>query len=189
MPAGRPPDPELLERLLDVATDLFYRKGINGVGVDEIAAAAKVAKRSLYRHFKTKDALVRAVIRRRGQRFRSEFFSAVQRRAATPRSQLLAAFDLLKATCRSKGFRGCPFINAAVDLADPTHAAHLAVREHKLAIRAFFEDLLRRAGVPNPANTAGLLMVLFDGALVGCAIAGSDGPAISAQNAVRRMLK
>src|SRR5581483_10204873 len=37
------------ERLSEVAADLFYRKGIRAVGVEEIVKQAGVAKISLYR--------------------------------------------------------------------------------------------------------------------------------------------
>src|SRR5439155_5385945 len=146
MPAGRPPDPQLTERLLDVATELFYRRGIRAVGVDDIAARSGVAKRSLYRHFRTKDELIATVIRRRDRRWREEFFALVHARAEGARERILAAFDLLGETCRGKGFRGCPFINAAIELADAKHPAHAAVRENKRATRAFFVELLEAAG-------------------------------------------
>jgi AcrR family transcriptional regulator len=49
-------------RILDAAYELFYRKGFNRVGVDEIAAASRVTKRSLYYHFKSKDELLASVL-------------------------------------------------------------------------------------------------------------------------------
>ena len=188
MPAGRPPDPQLTERLLDVATDLFYRRGVRAVGVDDIAAKSGVAKRSLYRHFRTKDQLIAEVIRRRDRRWREEFFAAVQSRGVGARGRLLAAFDLLGETCRAKGFRGCPFINAAIELADAGHAAHAAVRENKRATREFFLGFCREAGVREPGAMADQLVLLFNGALVGCALEGNAVPAARARQAAKRLL-
>src|SRR6201996_2296120 len=45
-------------RLLAVASELFYRHGIRGVGVEAIADAAGTNKMTLYRHFESKDELV-----------------------------------------------------------------------------------------------------------------------------------
>jgi AcrR family transcriptional regulator len=56
------------ERLLAVAGELFYRQGIRSVGVDEIIAAADVAKMSLYRSFASKDALIAAYLREQDAR-------------------------------------------------------------------------------------------------------------------------
>ena len=49
-------------QILDTAYDLFYRKGFGRVGVDEVAAAAGFTKRTLYRHFRSKDDLLGAVL-------------------------------------------------------------------------------------------------------------------------------
>jgi AcrR family transcriptional regulator len=54
-------------RILDAASETFYRRGISAVGVDAIVAEAGVAKATLYRHFPSKDDLVVAVLRRRDE--------------------------------------------------------------------------------------------------------------------------
>ena len=58
------------ERILDAAAELFYRQGIRAVGVDMVVEHAGVAKASLYHHFRTKDELAAAVLRRRDERWR-----------------------------------------------------------------------------------------------------------------------
>ena len=52
----RPPD-QARTSVLAAADRLFYEHGIHAVGVDAIADAAGVTKRTLYYHFATKDAL------------------------------------------------------------------------------------------------------------------------------------
>jgi AcrR family transcriptional regulator len=49
-------------RIIDAAYGLFYRAGFARAGVDDIAEAAGVTKRTLYYHFDSKDALVAAVL-------------------------------------------------------------------------------------------------------------------------------
>lgn len=46
-----------LPQILNAAITLFVQRGIDGTSVKEIAAAAKVAEGSLYRHFKSKEEL------------------------------------------------------------------------------------------------------------------------------------
>lgn len=52
------------ERLLDAAYELFARRGIRDVGVDELITRSGVAKATFYRHFRTKDDLVAAYLDR-----------------------------------------------------------------------------------------------------------------------------
>ena len=61
--APLPTLPPPRERILAVARELFYRRGIHAVGVDAIAEAAGTNKMTLYRHFASKDALVAACLR------------------------------------------------------------------------------------------------------------------------------
>jgi hypothetical protein len=41
-----------------------------------------------------------------------------------PAEQILEDFDRLERAMRKEGYRGCPFMNAVAELADPTRAAH-----------------------------------------------------------------
>jgi TetR/AcrR family transcriptional regulator len=52
-------------QLVDVAIDLFSRKGFNGTTTREIAAAAGVTEAIIFRHFKTKEQLYTAIIDQR----------------------------------------------------------------------------------------------------------------------------
>jgi AcrR family transcriptional regulator len=53
------------ERILTVAYELFARRGVRGVGVNELISRSGVAKASFYRHFASKDELVLAFLERR----------------------------------------------------------------------------------------------------------------------------
>src|ERR1700752_2895973 len=55
---------DLRDKILAIASDLFYRQGVRAVGVDLVVDKAGVAKTSLYRHFRTKDDLVAAFLER-----------------------------------------------------------------------------------------------------------------------------
>ncbi len=66
-PGDRRPDPRpqrSRERILDAATAHFARRGFVGASVDEVAAEAGVAKRTVYNLFASKDELFRAVVER-----------------------------------------------------------------------------------------------------------------------------
>ena len=167
------------ERVLDSAARLFYREGIRAVGVDRIAADANVSKMTLYRHFPTKDDLVVAVLRARDEPARAAL-SAASRTAATPRDRLLAGFTMLEPWFTGRGFRGCPFMNASLELADPGHPARRVASEHKVATRDQFSALAREAGVADPDALADQLAVLFDGAIAQAQMRDPSGVARAA---------
>jgi AcrR family transcriptional regulator len=83
-------------RILDSASEAFYRRGIAAVGVDAIVADAGVAKSTLYRHFPSKDDLIVAFLRRRDERWRAWLRTEVERHpgpAARARAVAAAILD------------------------------------------------------------------------------------------------
>jgi AcrR family transcriptional regulator len=152
------------ERILNAASELFYREGIRAVGVDRVVAAAGVAKMSLYKYFPTKDDLVLAFLARRDRAWREAFEAAVLGAAEDPVARIPALFTALADWFRSEGFRGCAFINAALELAQPEHPAFAAAVAHKEAVRAFVARLVSEAGLD--AALTDMLLLLMEGAIV-----------------------
>src|SRR5215216_3744521 len=93
------------ERVLETAYELFSRRGIRAVGIDEVIDRAGVAKATLYRHFPSKDDLVLAFLERREERWTRGLVEAeARKRGATPEEQLLAVFDVFDEWFRGQDF-------------------------------------------------------------------------------------
>ncbi|GAA3844671.1 TetR/AcrR family transcriptional regulator [Saccharothrix violaceirubra] len=58
MPATDGVKPSRRDQILDAAAELFARHGFHGVGIDDIGAAVGISGPALYRHFKSKDAML-----------------------------------------------------------------------------------------------------------------------------------
>jgi TetR/AcrR family transcriptional repressor of mexJK operon len=71
-PLGRPKDMEKREAVLDAAIHLFSERGMEGVPVDAIAAAAGVSKVTIYANFKDKPAILEAIVLRETERLGRE---------------------------------------------------------------------------------------------------------------------
>src|SRR5262245_43301591 len=127
----KPETSEARQRILETADRLFYQDGVRAVGIDRIIAEADVAKMSLYKHFPSKDDLILAVLKYREEAVLEFFRSTMERHAKKAKNPLRAFFTALKDWFELPGFRGCPFQNAAVELADPTHPGTEFVRGHK----------------------------------------------------------
>src|SRR5438132_1204572 len=96
------------QRIVAAADKLFYRQGIRAVGVDAIAAAAGVSKRTLYNYYPTKDDLIAAYLTAR--------FRLIAPSDAPAREQILGYFDRIGALVGDGTFRGCPYVNAVTEL-------------------------------------------------------------------------
>lgn len=62
MPPRRTPDKSKRSAILTAALDLFLKNGFSKTSMDSIAAKAKVAKQTVYAHFKNKDLLFSFII-------------------------------------------------------------------------------------------------------------------------------
>lgn len=147
------------ERILTAASGLFYGEGINATGVERIASKASVSKRTLYRHFPSKNALVEEYLRRLR---REAGDTAPEITEATPRARLLALFELSDA---GEGrMRGCPFHNAAVEAAgampEVEHIVHMHKRDHVDGL----VRLAREVGAADPDMLGNQIALLYEGA-------------------------
>lgn len=150
------------ERIMDVATRLFYDDGIGVVGVDRVTAESGVSKPTLYAQFGSKAGLVAAVLQRRLDSWQHSVDGHLEKHNSS--SQVLALFDWFAARYTQPGFRGCPFINAAAELPDPNHPGRAVIASYKSWIRQLLAELAESDGLSNPRRWGTTLMLLIDGA-------------------------
>src|SRR3954469_6954167 len=124
------------DRVLETAAELFYRNGIRAVGVDTIIARSGVAKMSLYRNFPSKDDLVVAFLEMRNRLYWDRWDHVVARHPGDPRAQIAALFAATRRRVSADDYRGCPFINTAVEFPDLAHPARVLVLANKRETRA-----------------------------------------------------
>ena len=171
----------LADHVASVAATLFYERGINVVGVDLVASRAGVSKRTVYRHFPTKDELVAAAL------LHGPFVEFPK--DGTPRQRLVGAFDALVAFVGAATYRGCPYINAAAELTNPNHPARLIVQRQTERRRRWFKRRLDEMGHENAEMVAEELDILFDGALANATKRQSSTPALAARAAAERLIE
>jgi AcrR family transcriptional regulator len=166
--------PTVSERILDTAYELFSRRGIRDIGIDEIIARAGVAKATLYRHFASKNGLVIAFLERREQRWTVEFLEAeAKRRGATPEEQLLAIFDAFDEWFRREDYEACSFINTLLEMR-ARHPAGKASIHHLENIRSLVRHLAEQAGLPDTDSFSRSFQILMEGSIVSAAAGDLD---------------
>ena len=172
--------PTMKERILETADRLFYLQGIRAVGVDTIAAEIGISKRTLYNHFPSKDELIAAYLAGR--------FVKAPPSDKPPVEQILGTFDRLERGFASKGFRGCPFVNAVAELGAEDQSVKKIAIAFKESRRIWFRDLLLQLDVADPEGLATQLALLVDGSIAQDLVRGDPSMARAAKDAARVLL-
>ncbi|MEJ1231148.1 MAG: TetR/AcrR family transcriptional regulator [Galbitalea sp.] len=147
------------ERLLRVASDLFYREGIHTVGLERVLAEANVTRATLYRHFPGKEALVLAYLGEEDATLRALFAEAAET-VEDPADMVDAVIVSIAGDIERHHTRGCPFINAAAEYPDPDSPVRRLIAEHRAWFRTTLEQVFTAAGAADPAGAAASFVLL-----------------------------
>jgi AcrR family transcriptional regulator len=160
------PNPEVRARILETACSLFYQQGVRAVGVDLIVEKARVAKTSLYRHFRTKDDLIAAFLQREDEDFWGTWDRVADQHRDQPSAELDAHLGWIGERVGRSNYRGCPQINVAAEFPEIDHPARKVAAAHKRQMRQRLKGIAERLGVARPDELAGQLSILINGAFV-----------------------
>lgn len=171
-PSGSPPADPLIApaspvaRIMAVAYELFSRRGVRDVGVNELIERSGVAKATFYRHFPSKDALVLAFLEERDKQWTvNAIVSEARRRGSTPREQLLAIFDVFGDWFLREDFEACSFINILLEMG-PAHPLGQASIDYLARIRGHVQAIAEEAGLARPEEFARSWHILMKGSIV-----------------------
>ena len=181
------------DHLVETAIKLFCRDGFHATGIDRILQEAGVARMTLYKHFRSKDELILAALRRRDEQFRTWFKSRIERTGGTPADRLLASFDALEEWFEGRAFpgmpfAGCTFINAAAEYSEAKHPAHQLAAEHKRLIFEYLRLLASSAGARDPDDLAWSIGLLHEGAIVTAQVSSDPKAARGAKEIAKTLM-
>ena len=171
------------ERILAGVDRLFYDQGIKSVGVDAIAAELGISKKTLYRHFPSKDDLVIGYLQGR-------FRPLPEASTKPPAEQILANLEwIARSLASATDFRGCAFLNALAELGNEDSEARKLAVAYKESRRLWYRDLLSQLDVDDPDTLATQLSLLVDGAYAAVLIRQDPAMMRPAIAAARTLLK
>jgi len=158
--------PSRRDDLIDAAMRVFGQHGFHRSGLDKVLQEGGISRMTLYNHFKSKDELVVAALRRRDEIFRNRMMKFVESRTQDPIERLLAVFDFQEAWLAEKDFCGCMFLNACAEFEDPQSPIRRVAAEHKQTVLAYLTQLCEQACLKDPKALAEQLDLLIEGAIV-----------------------
>jgi AcrR family transcriptional regulator len=182
------PQAGVAERILETANELFYREGIQAVGIQRLIDEAGIAKASLYAHFASKDDVVAAYLEKRGAAWR-EHVRVNLEKLPRGKARLLGLFDLVAEWIAGPDFCGCPFQKLDSEIAEPSEAIVAVTRRHRSWVKGLLENLVRAAGHEEVESLAGALRVLFDGAAATAMVDDDRQAGFKARWAAERLLE
>lgn len=177
-------------RVLDAASVLFYENGIHAVGVDTIAEAAGVTKKTLYDRFGSKEALVLSYLQHRDARWRAWVDDVLAQHPEPGVNRVLAIFDAAIGWSDGNSPKGCSAVNARAEIPDHATSGLVLpeVTRQKQWLLDRFAELITEAGLSDPAARARELMLLYEGAIVTVGMRTFRGPFETARAIARRLL-
>jgi AcrR family transcriptional regulator len=169
-------EPDARDRILQAASELFYRDGISASGVDTLIDRAKVAKATFYRHFPSKDDLILAWLRGPDARWIDWVVPELERRAEAPLQRIVEFWDVLGDWLERNDFVGCPFLNTLVEIRDPDAPARREVDSFVMEVEDYLRRTAAAAGLDGPAELGRRLRYIAMAAFMGTRLERSRAP-------------
>lgn len=157
---------ETRRRILTAATALFYTQGIRAVGVDLIASEAGVTKRTLYRHYESKNALVVAYLEDQNEPVLAALVKSVMRVPRGITEQIEGLFTTFARQAGNSAWHGCPFARAVFELREfENDVVSRTAANHKHTFEEWLESHLASNNVDESDLLARQIIVLVDGCI------------------------
>jgi len=166
------------DRILRAAQGLFYTHGVRATGIDRIIAEAGVTKVTFYRHFPSKDDLIRAFLHQRHETWivwfkESLAASRASQSAADRQAQpLMPVLEVARQWFGLSTFRGCAFANTVAEIGESVPSITGIALQHKQEVRDAIADLLPVNAAASDIAWAATLAL--DGAIVNAQLGGSS---------------
>jgi len=174
-------------RILDAATDLFYSRGINSVGVELVAEQAGTTKKTIYDRFGSKEGLVVAYLEARARRWQAHVTDHVAGVSGGTADRAVAVIDALESWLEMAD-RGCGFVAAYAELSTSSDRATAVVRAEKQWMRELFRHLLTEGGIGDAGPLARQLALVQEGAVVESTAGGSPYALDDARAVMRELV-
>lgn len=173
------PPPGTRDRLIAAMAGALQRRGLHGVGLNELLDRAGAPKGVLYHHFPGgKTELAIAAVEAMAQRVCTALDRVIAERA-DPVDALRQWLETMRRQLEDSDFeRGCPLATVALESTAGDVALRAALTRAFQAVRGRLADVFAVAGAEPAAAAAmaALVVSAYEGGLLQARVAGSVGP-------------
>ncbi|MDN3691596.1 TetR/AcrR family transcriptional regulator [Chryseobacterium tructae] len=153
------------DRIIRVASELFYKQGYNSTGINQIIAEADIAIGSLYNHFASKNDLLHAYLIKEEQ----DWFEGLEKSIANisdPKEKISAIIEYRKKLQKSSKFAGCPFIKIVSEIGDGNAAVSAFAKNHKEKQKVIINNIVKEHQPLDSEVITENIFLLIEGAVV-----------------------
>ncbi|MDX2094757.1 MAG: TetR/AcrR family transcriptional regulator [Alphaproteobacteria bacterium] len=177
------------DEIIRQAYPILYRHGFHATGMDRLLQDSRISKRTLYKHFRSKEALIVATIQHYHQLSLQALEKAAAQHPGHPAEALLALFDLKKQAIESGDYWGCFAINAKLEYEGKHSGIEQACADFLSDLKAFVVGLCRKAGYRHPEDIGTQIMIQLEGVTVYGQVTHDASLATTAKEMVRKLLQ
>lgn len=181
--------PAKKDEIVKWAYERFYEGGFHATGIDTAMANSGISKRTLYKHFSSKEDLIEAVLERYGAGIADALFRPAMEASSNPRLQILAFFEIRKGLMEEQPLRGCLGMKASQEYVGKHQGIFDKGRNVSKFIEAKFAELCGQAGFAEASVLGGQLNLLFQGAMLLSQVYGESSPFDAAKATASLLLK
>lgn len=167
------------EHIINIAGALFYENGYNATGINEVISKSKIAKATLYHHFKSKEALCIAYLEMRHERFMEALRNYIIPQPIGEK-QLVAIFDFLRDLFRAGNFYGCWGQKILGELGPSDKKIHQVIQKQKKELLLFLGEIvgenIANVSKAETEKISGGLYLLYESAITESHLHQSDWP-------------
>lgn len=179
------------EHIIKTASNLFYQKGYNATGINEIIKEANIAKATLYNHFRSKDDICLAYLRHRNDSFITEISSYCEGQKKGS-NQVLAIYDFLMTFYNDPEFNGCWCVKTVAEVPKSNEKIRLEIKRQKDGLLQFIQKLIDHNTDHKDEKERKVLArqayLLYEGAVTESHLHQEDWPIKEAKSVCNRLL-
>ncbi|WP_281309934.1 TetR/AcrR family transcriptional regulator [Flavobacterium flavigenum] len=155
------------DKMIKSAYDIFYKNGFHATGVDAIVESTGISKRTLYKHFESKEGLIIAAV----NYYHKITYGAITdyiEKSAVDKSvdKALMIFDFLKELVDAGNLDGCFAMNAKTEYAHKAAEIESACDDHTNSLIVLIEKYLSEAKIKESKLLSIQIIMLFEGAIL-----------------------
>ena len=174
------------DEMIRYAYDLFYKNGFHATGVDAITEGTGISKRTLYKHFISKEGLILATIDYYHQtRYEAITAYLEKTKLKNPIDKVLSIFDFLSDLVDTGLLNGCFAMNAKTEYVNKAKEIEAACDAYGATLQQLIERYLEKGNVKNSKSVTIQLAMLFEGAVLRSKGTGNSEPVKLAKAAAK----